>query len=90
MSGFESADKGNDLLERGSEGIKAGTLKLAGIEEQPIYELATELLTDPQAYEKMAGAVNPYGDGKVSQRIAEAIRFYFKQTDERPEEYKPL
>lgn len=38
------------------EGIKAGTLKLAGIEEQPIYELATELLTDPQAYEKMAGA----------------------------------
>ncbi|WP_286132258.1 UDP-N-acetylglucosamine 2-epimerase (non-hydrolyzing) [Bacillus sp. FJAT-27251] len=77
-----------DTTER-PEGIEAGTLKLAGNEEQPIYEMATELLTNHAAYEKMAKAVNPYGDGFASARIAHAIRFYFKQTDERPEEYRP-
>lgn len=77
-----------DTTER-PEGIEAGTLKLAGIEEQPIYELATELLTDGAAYEKMAKAVNPYGDGYASNRICEAIRYHFKQTNDRPEEYKP-
>jgi UDP-N-acetylglucosamine 2-epimerase (non-hydrolysing) len=77
-----------DTTER-PEGIEAGTLKLAGIEEQPIYELATELLTDQAAYEKMAKAVNPYGDGNASKRICEAIRYHFKQASDRPEEYKP-
>lgn len=77
-----------DTTER-PEGIEAGTLKLAGIEEQPIYELATELLTDRAAYEKMAKAVNPYGDGNASSRICEAIRYHFQQTNDRPEEYKP-
>lgn len=76
-----------DTTER-PEGIKAGTLKLAGNEEQPIYDMATELLTDREAYEKMAKASNPYGDGLASQRICEAIRYYFKQTENRPEEYK--
>ncbi|RBP94577.1 UDP-N-acetylglucosamine 2-epimerase [Cytobacillus firmus] len=77
-----------DTTER-PEGIEAGTLKLAGIEEQPIYELATELLTDQAAFERMAKAVNPYGDGNASSRICEAIRYYFQQTNDRPEEYKP-
>ncbi|RSK54253.1 UDP-N-acetylglucosamine 2-epimerase, partial [Bacillus canaveralius] len=71
------------------EGIEAGTLKLAGIEEEPIYQMATELLTDPSAYEKMAKAINPYGDGNASARICDAIRYYFKQTTERPADYKP-
>ena len=75
-----------DTTER-PEGIEAGTLKLAGNEEQPIYQMATELLTDREAYEKMAKASNPYGDGQASERICEAIRFYFKQTTERPEQY---
>ena len=75
-----------DTTER-PEGIDAGTLKLAGNEEQPIYEMATELLTDQAAYEKMAQASNPYGDGRASQRICEAIRYYFKKTAERPEQY---
>jgi UDP-N-acetylglucosamine 2-epimerase (non-hydrolysing) len=78
-----------DTTER-PEGIEAGTLKLAGNEEQPIYEMATELLTNPAAYEKMAKAVNPYGDGFASARIAQAIMFYFKQTEERPEEYRSI
>jgi UDP-N-acetylglucosamine 2-epimerase (non-hydrolysing) len=78
-----------DTTER-PEGIEAGTLKLAGNEEQPIYEMATELLTNSAAYEKMAKAVNPYGDGLASARIAQAIRFYFKQTEDRPEEYRSI
>lgn len=76
-----------DTTER-PEGIEAGTLKLAGNEEQPIYDMATELLTDSEAYEKMAKASNPYGDGRASERICEAIRFYFKQTDKRPGQYQ--
>lgn len=76
-----------DTTER-PEGIEAGTLKLAGNEEQPIYDMATELLTDNEAYEKMAKASNPYGDGRASERICEAIRFYFKQTDKRPGQYQ--
>lgn len=75
-----------DTTER-PEGIEAGTLKLAGVEEEQIYKLATELLTDPSAHEKMAKATNPYGDGNASQRIAEAIRFYFKQIENRPKDY---
>ncbi|MBU8881052.1 UDP-N-acetylglucosamine 2-epimerase (non-hydrolyzing) [Bacillus sp. FJAT-29790] len=77
-----------DTTER-PEGIDAGTLKLAGVEEEPIYELAKQLLTDKAEYDKMAKAVNPYGDGDASRRICEAIRYYFKQTNERPEEYNP-
>jgi len=72
-----------DTTER-PEGIEAGTLKLTGLQEETIYQLANELLTDPSAHEKMAKAVNPYGDGEASRRIAEAIRYYFKITDKRP------
>ncbi|MGG5255193.1 non-hydrolyzing UDP-N-acetylglucosamine 2-epimerase [Neobacillus sp. SM06] len=75
-----------DTTER-PEGIAAGTLKLAGVEEKRIYQLATELLTNPEEYAKMAHAANPYGDGKASRRITEAIRYFFKQTEDRPEDY---
>jgi UDP-N-acetylglucosamine 2-epimerase (non-hydrolysing) len=75
-----------DTTER-PEGIEAGTLKLAGVEEEQIYKLATELLTVPSEHEKMAKATNPYGDGNASHRIAEAIRYYFKQINNRPKDY---
>ncbi|WP_042351022.1 non-hydrolyzing UDP-N-acetylglucosamine 2-epimerase [Bacillus massiliigorillae] len=78
-----------DTTER-PEGIEAGTLKLAGTEEETIYGMAKELLTNQEAYEAMAHAANPYGDGKASERIAKAIRFYFKQTKEVPKPYNPL
>ena len=78
-----------DTTER-PEGIEAGTLKLAGTEEETIYGLAKELLTDQEAYEKMAKAANPYGDGQASKRIADAIRYYFKETAEAPAPYNPL
>lgn len=68
-----------DTTER-PEGIAAGTLKLAGTEEETIYSLAKELLEDKEAYEAMAKASNPYGDGHASQRIVEALlNFYKKQ-----------
>jgi UDP-N-acetylglucosamine 2-epimerase (non-hydrolysing) len=76
-----------DTTER-PEGIEAGTLKLAGTEEETIYSMAKELLTNPTEYNKMAKAANPYGDGEASRRICEAIRYYFKQTDQRPDEYQ--
>ncbi|MBT2667749.1 UDP-N-acetylglucosamine 2-epimerase (non-hydrolyzing) [Bacillus sp. ISL-4] len=72
-----------DTTER-PEGIAAGTLKLAGTDEQNIYNLAHELLTDQEVHEKMSKASNPYGDGNASVRIAEAIRYYFKQADMPP------
>ncbi|MGM0753046.1 MAG: non-hydrolyzing UDP-N-acetylglucosamine 2-epimerase [Bacillota bacterium] len=78
-----------DTTER-PEGIEAGTLKLAGVEEENIYNLAKELLTDDAHYESMAKATNPYGDGQASRRIAEAIQYYFDQNNDRPDTYKPL
>jgi UDP-N-acetylglucosamine 2-epimerase (non-hydrolysing) len=77
-----------DTTER-PEGIEAGTLKLAGNEEENIYKLAKELLTDEQAHSKMSKATNPYGDGQASYRIAQAIRYQFEQLQERPESFKP-
>ncbi len=67
-----------DTTER-PEGIDAGTLKLAGTDEETIYRLASELLKDPEAHGKMAQAANPYGDGNASERIADAIIDYFKK-----------
>lgn len=67
-----------DTTER-PEGIEAGTLKLAGTSEERIYQLATELLTDKTAYDKMSGAKNPYGDGHASERIVSIIMEYFKK-----------
>ena len=61
-----------DTTER-PEGIEAGTLKLAGTEEEKIYGLTKELLSNKSVYEQMSKAANPYGDGKASKRIADAI-----------------
>ena len=55
------------------EGIKAGTLKLVGTDEEIIYTEFNRLLTDKAAYETMAKASNPYGDGCACERIANVI-----------------
>lgn len=65
-----------DTTER-PEGIEAGTLRLAGTEEDTIYEILEELLNDNQAYQKMSMASNPYGDGKASEKIVDAIENFF-------------
>ncbi|ARP44166.1 Putative UDP-N-acetylglucosamine 2-epimerase [Geobacillus thermodenitrificans] len=72
-----------DTTER-PEGIEAGTLKLAGTDEDTIYQMASELLTNRNEYEAMAKASNPYGDGQASKRIVEAILYYFGYTDQPP------
>lgn len=77
-----------DTTER-PEGIEAGTLKLAGNEEENIYKLAKELLTDSEAHNKMSKAANPYGDGQASYRITQAIRYHFGHLDERPKSFDP-
>lgn len=59
------------------EGIEAGTLKLVGTDEETIYEETKKLLADKEIYETMSKASNPYGDGKASQRIVDAIIDYF-------------
>ncbi len=66
-----------DTTER-PEGIDAGTLKLAGTDEEVIFSLADELLSDNEAHAKMSRASNPYGDGEASRRIVEVIIQHFK------------
>ena len=63
-----------DTTER-PEGIKAGTLKLVGIEEETIYKEFKNLVDDKDAYNAMAHAANPYGDGHASERIADILEY---------------
>lgn len=67
-----------DTTER-PEGIAAGTLKLAGTDEETIYSLAKELLTNEATYASMSQASNPYGDGQASRRIVEALKIYLNK-----------
>ena len=71
------------------EAVAAGTVKLAGVEEEVIFRLASELLSDPAAYDKMARAVNPYGDGQACRRIADAIEWHFGLRAQPPAPFAP-
>ncbi|KYD06432.1 UDP-N-acetylglucosamine 2-epimerase [Bacillus atrophaeus] len=75
-----------DTTER-PEGVKAGTLKLAGTNEETIYELTKQLLTDPKEYEKMSKASNPYGDGFASKRIVEELLYRYGLKADRPQPF---
>ena len=55
------------------EGVKAGTLRLVGTEEQDIYRSFSELLNNKESYQTMSKASNPYGDGHASRRIADVL-----------------
>lgn len=55
------------------EGVEAGTAKLVGTEEEALYEAAKDLLSSRDSYEKMAHAVNPYGDGNAAKRIVDIL-----------------
>ena len=69
------------------EAVEAGTVRLAGTEEEPIYQEALRLLTDESAYQEMARAVNPYGDGNACRRIADAILWTNGLREAPPEEF---
>ena len=55
------------------EAVEAGTVKVVGVDEDTIYNEAVRLLTDQESYDRMAKAVNPYGDGHASERIVARI-----------------
>lgn len=61
------------------EAIDAGTVVLGGVDEQHIYTLAQILLDNRSEYEKMAHAINPYGDGHASEKIVEAITEWWRR-----------
>jgi len=69
------------------EGVEAGTMSLVGTDRIAIVREAARLLTDPAAYQAMARAHNPFGDGRASERIVQALRFYFTRSADRPEEF---
>ena len=69
-----------DTTER-PEGVKAGTLKLVGTDPERVKQEMTALLTDPDLYQKMSSTRNPYGDGKASERIVQAIQHYYGLVD---------
>ncbi len=71
------------------EAVRAGTVKLAGVEEEAIFSLAARLLTDLTAYADMAHAVNPYGDGHACRRIADAVEWYFGLRSQPPQPFSP-
>ncbi len=69
------------------EAVAAGTVRLAGIEEETIFQMASRLLADPSEYGKMAHAANPYGDGRACRRIAGAIAWHFGLRETPPDEF---
>lgn len=69
-----------DTTER-PEGVKAGTLKLVGTNEENIYNNFKKLLTDKREYEKMSKASNPYGDGHACKKIANIIEMFLEDAN---------
>jgi len=77
-----------DTTER-PEGIEAGTLELIGTDEEHVYARTKALLSDEALYTKMSRAANPYGDGRCSPRIVQAILHHFGRAHARPEPFRP-
>jgi UDP-N-acetylglucosamine 2-epimerase (non-hydrolysing) len=75
-----------DTTER-PEGIEAGTLELVGTDEEQVYSRARALLNDTQLYGRMSRAANPYGDGRASERIVDAILHHFGRREQRPDSF---
>ncbi|WP_163192861.1 non-hydrolyzing UDP-N-acetylglucosamine 2-epimerase [Clostridium thermarum] len=75
-----------DVTER-PEAVEAGTVKLVGTQIDEIYNAAMELIDNRGSYEAMSRAVNPYGDGKASIRICDAILKYFNRGKGKVEEF---
>ena len=69
------------------EAVRAGTVRLAGVEEEAVFSLASRLLSDRAVYDSMAHAVNPYGDGQACRRIADAIEWHFRLRPQPPEPF---
>lgn len=70
------------------EAVAAGTVELAGVTEKGVYDSLYTLLTDEEKYARMARAVNPYGDGKACERIADALLYVFGASGAAPEPFR--
>lgn len=70
------------------EAVMAGTVKLVGTDRLRIIQATSDLLTDEAKYSRMATAVNPYGDGKAADRIVQALRYFFRLTEQPADEYR--
>lgn len=70
------------------EGVAAGTVRLVGTDETTVYREVTRLLTNRKAYQEMAHAANPYGDGRASRRIVAAIAYHFGIENVRPADFQ--
>lgn len=77
-----------DVTER-PEAVDAGTVKIVGTDFEKICFEAYKLIEDAHEYSKMSNAVNPYGDGRASERIVDSILYYFGMSGNRPEDFKP-
>lgn len=75
-----------DTTER-PEAVEAGTVRLVGTDKEVVYKAAYELLADTVAYQKMSNSVNPYGDGRASERIVQALRHEFLGDVVRPSRF---
>jgi UDP-N-acetylglucosamine 2-epimerase (non-hydrolysing) len=77
-----------DVTER-PEAVEAGTVRIIGTQKDRVFEEACLLLDNKDEYNSMSNAVNPYGDGHASVRIAESLLYYFHIIDKRPGEFVP-
>ena len=72
-----------DTTER-PEAVASETVKLVGTDEDKVYNTAYKLLTDEKAYKEMAESINPYGDGHTSERIVQAILYFYGISEKKP------
>jgi UDP-N-acetylglucosamine 2-epimerase (non-hydrolysing) len=75
-----------DVTER-PEAVNAGTVHLVGTDKELILKEATELINNQEKYNSMSKAINPYGDGNASQRIADAILYHFNHSTVKPTDF---
>lgn len=69
------------------EAVEAGVVKLVGTNSKKIFNEVKELLDNKERYREMTGHINPYGDGKASERIVKRILYYFNLIDQSPKEF---
>ena len=77
------------MVLRPARGAAGGSqsLKVCGVEYDDVLRMGNELLRSREAYDAMAHAVNPYGDGHACARIADAILWHFGRRSERPADF---
>lgn len=78
-----------DTTER-PEAVVAGTVKLVGTDRDRVYDETSKLLSDDEEYRRMAESVNPYGDGKASERIIQAILYRYQKRETPPKPFMAI